>query len=84
MSSLRISHSEKTLVALQDALLGELLLGELLDLLTSRLGHLLALLREDELDVARRAHVRVNTTVGTVGAAAALTSALDGDVGNDL
>merc|ERR1719453_1558209 len=41
------------------------------------------LLGEDDLDVARRAHVRVDATVRTVGAAALLLGTVDLDVGDE-
>lgn len=49
----------------------QLLLGELLlcGLIVGGLGNNLLLLGEDDLDVAWRRHVRVDATMGTVGAA---------------
>lgn len=63
----------------------ELLLGELLlrGLLLGSLGHGLLLLGEDQLDVARRRHVGIDATVGTVCAATQAGSTVHLDVLND-
>jgi len=67
------------LLALQ-LLLGELLLG---GLVVGGLGDDLLLLGEDDLDVARRRHVGVDATMGTVRAATQALSAVHLDVVDD-
>jgi len=62
-----------------DALSG---VDRLLLLLSSLLDSLIRL-RDDDLDVARVRHVRVDTTVSTVGSSPLLGSLIDLDVGNN-
>ena len=63
-----------------------LLLGLFLDLLDcsiSWLGHNFLLFGQDQFNVAWRRHVRIDTTVSTVGASADLGGTLDDDVVNN-
>jgi hypothetical protein len=71
-----------SLLATDGETAGSEFLGQLGSSLLS-LGDLGGLLGGVELDVAVRREVRSNTTVGTVGSAAALLGALNGDVGDD-
>merc|ERR1719331_2051815 len=74
------SSSDDGVGALLRQALPRQLLRPLALLLLVRLAHLLVLLGQHHLNVARARHVRVGATVGTVGAAALLLRPVDLDV----
>jgi len=74
------SSSDDGVGALLRQALPRQLLRPLALILLVRLAHLLVLLGQHHLNVARARHVRVGATVGTVGAAALLLRPVDLDV----